>query len=112
MSIHKLEIVADRGELRLELRCTAAKGADCRMRPTDDRESWNVGDPGLVEGDCWAVDYIVAGGFEDSVFMQQEGVIASIPVTVAYDEAVVLAIALPESERLEGLDIEGDVDRG
>jgi len=96
MSVHKLEIVANGGELRLELRCTAVKGADCRQRPLDDRESWNVGDPGLVDGDCWAVDYIAAGGFSDSVFMYEDGVVASVAVNVDYEEAVNLSLALDD----------------
>ena len=104
MSVHKLVVVADCGELRLELRCTAARGADCRQRPIDDRESWNVGDPGLVDGDCWAVDYIAAGGFADSVFMHEDGVVASVAVNVDYDEGVNLSLAL-EDTPLEGMSL-------
>jgi hypothetical protein len=106
MSVHKLEVVAEGGELRFELRCTATAGADCRMRPTDDRESWSVGDPGLVPGECWAVDYIAAGTFEEFAQVNPEGVIASLPVSVEYDEAVAITVVpehtmLPEPPPIE-----------
>ena len=47
---HYLTIDDGWGELRLKLVCTATPDSPCRMRPSDDRETWNDGDPDLTAG--------------------------------------------------------------
>ena len=76
--------------------CTATPGSPCRKRPADDRESWSYNDPDLIDGDCWAVEWVEAVGLE--AMTSADGVTwPTIPVTVEYDEGVVLAPAATES---------------
>ena len=81
---------------RLVLVCTATPGSDCRKRPTDDRETWQFDDPDLADGDCWAVDWIEAAGWDDSVRNDGDPALwPRIPVTVHYDEGVIVTPANP-----------------
>ena len=77
---------------RLALVCTATPDAPCRMRPDDDtRESWHHGDPDLTPGHpCWAVEWAEDGGWE-TVAAAGGATWPRIPVTVEYDEGVVIA---------------------
>ena len=78
---------------RLVLVCTATPGSDCRKRPTDDRETWQVDDTDLVDGECWAAEWVDAAGWDDSVRADAapDGTPwPRIPVTVHYDEGVVV----------------------
>ena len=92
---HHLEI--DFGMMsgpELRLVCTATPGSPCRMRPADDRESWSYDDPDLIDGECWAVEWVEGGGME--TMASADGVTwPTIPVTVEYDEGVVLAPVAP-----------------
>jgi hypothetical protein len=89
---HAIELYAENGEIRPRLVCTAAPDAPCRKRPTVERDSWNDEDPDLTPGHpCWAIEWVEAAGFEDGVaWGSRDGVIASIPVRVSYDEGVYL----------------------
>jgi len=107
MSVHKLQIVEESGEVSLKLVCSAVPGATCRRRPTDDREEWSVDDPDLVlvDGDCWAVEWVSAVGWEDAVRMGDgTGVVVSVPVDVGYEEGVLLSVASADPE-LDGLEL-------
>ena len=90
---HHLVIDTTCGEPTLTLVCTAAKGAGCRMRPPegDDRETWRPDDPDLIDGECWAVEWISEGGWEDSVRCADGAKFPRIPVEVTYDEGVWIA---------------------
>lgn len=82
-TVHHIAIEWDE-EPRLRLTCSAAPGAPCRMRPADDRETWYVGDPDLVDGDCWAVEWVEAGGWESVGWQGRD--IPPIPVVVDFGE--------------------------
>lgn len=99
MSEHAIEVVSEYGELSLKLVCHAVPGSPCRMRPPegDDRESWSFDDPGLVPGECWAVEWQHDVGFVDGVRTTDTGTVAdgvawaSIPVAIEYDECVMVS---------------------
>src|SRR5574343_6498 len=94
---HHLEIDASdhHSAPRLVLVCTAAPGSGCRKRPTDD-------------GDRWAVDFIDAAGWDDGVRADDfDGTPwpsitqwPRIPVTVHYDEGVIVAPIGPPDHTL------------
>jgi len=108
MSAHAIEIIAEDYELRLRFVCHATPGADCRRRPPegDDRESWSPDDPGLVDGECWAVEWIREAGWDDSIIADgtrgKTEVWASLPVSVGYDEGVSVRPEMPHST-LDGI---------
>ena len=83
---HHLVIDTTCGEPTLTLVCTAAKGAECRMCPPegDDRGTWRAGDPDLIDGECWAVEWVSEGAK-----------FPRIPVEVTYDEGVWIAPVNP-----------------
>ena len=93
---HYLTIEDDWDELRLKLVCTATPDAPCRMRPSDDtREEWRDDDPDLTPGHpCWAVEWAEEGGWE-TVASADDAKWPRIPVTVEYDEGVVIAPVAP-----------------
>lgn len=106
---HYVVIDTVAGEPTLRLVCTAAPGAPCRRRPADDTlEQWSADDPylDLVDGDCWAVEWIAAAGWEEGVKCAPDAVFPSWPVSIAYDEAVVIAPVTPHPT----LDFEGEAD--
>ena len=83
-----------RGEVVLDLICTAAPGADCRKRPADPtREEWSVDDPDLIDGECWAVEWVTEGGWETVATDHAE--LGRIPVAVEYDEGVLVFPVAP-----------------
>lgn len=81
----------------LALVCTAAPGAPCRKRPPDDRERWSYNDPDLVDGECWAIEWIDAAGWDDSVRTDGGGR-WSLPVDVTYDEGVIVTPILDDAQ--------------
>ena len=94
---HYLTISDDWDELRLKLVCTATPDAPCRMRPSDDRETWNYGDPDLTAGhECWAVEWAEMGGWETVAAADGVTTWPRIPVSVECDEGVVIAPILPQ----------------
>jgi|GEM_PF-4316503 len=100
MSVHALQIVSDCGELSIALVCRAVAGADCRMRPPigDDREEWDVGDRGLVDGPCWAIEWVEATSIADGLmFADGDGVVLAADVDVNYDEGVMVTLAAPQT---------------
>jgi hypothetical protein len=105
---HNIEVVAQDSELHLRFVCRAVSGAPCRRRPPagDDRESWSADDPTLVDGSCWAVDWVEAVGLTDGIIAgDTRGVTetwGSIPVDLSYDEAVVIAPVAPHTTLLDG----------
>ena len=73
-----------------------AKGAECRMRPVNADEldqGWY--DLTFEDGECWAVEWISAGGWEDSVRCPDGAKFPRIPVEVTYDEGVWIAPVNP-----------------
>ena len=92
---HHLEI--DFGMMsgpELRLICTATPGSPCRIRPADDREHWHHDDPDLIDGECWAVEWVECVGME--TMASADGVTwPTIPVTVEYDEGPVIAPIAP-----------------
>lgn len=91
---HHLEIDFGMRGPELRLVCTATPGSPCRMRPADDRETWSYNDPDLIDDECWAVEWVEGGGME--TMASADGVTwPTIPVTVEYDEGVVLAPVAP-----------------
>ena len=102
---HYLTISDDWDELRLKLVCTATPDAHCRMRPSDDRETWNDGDPDLTAGhECWAVEWAEMGGWETVAAADGVTTWPRIPVSVERDEGVVIAPILPQPILFEGAD--------
>ncbi len=88
--------IDDDDELRLRLVCTATPDAPCRKRPSDDRETWDDYDPDLTSGNpCWAVEWAEEGGWE-SVAGADGVEWPRIPVTIEYDEGVLVAPVFPE----------------
>ena len=85
---------------RLVLVCTATPGSDCRKRPTDDREAWQPDDPDLIDGECWAAEWVSAAGWDDSVRPDalSDAPWPHIPVIVHYDEGVIVAPIPPRRE--------------
>ena len=98
-AVHHLVIDTKFGEPVLRLVCTATKGADCRLKPTnaDELESWYVGDPDLTFEDapCWAVEWIEDAGWDDGVRCAAGAKFPSWPVEITYDEGVVIAPVEP-----------------
>ena len=93
---HYLTIDADWDELRLKLVCTATPDAPCRMRPSDDRETWHDDDPDLTAGhECWAVEWAEAGGWE-TVAAADGAQWPRIPVSVECDEGAIIAPIAPQ----------------
>jgi hypothetical protein len=80
-----------RGEVVvLNLICTAPPGADCRKRPAEPRETWSLDDPDLIDGECWAVEWVDAVGWWDAVGTDHTE-IGRIPVAVEYGECVIVS---------------------
>lgn len=106
MSTHAIEVVSEYGELSLRLICHAAKGALCRMRPADlDVEEWSTDYEGdLIDTECWAVEYVAAAGFEDAIRTRETGVLASVPISVGYDECVLIS-TVDEGPMLDGIEV-------
>lgn len=101
MSDHVIQVVADDGELRFDLVCNAPEDAWCRRRPSEYQEDqwvdeWIDTDPDLVDGPCWAVEWIDAAGLE-GMRAEGVGVWVTIPVEVSYDEGVVVVPASASS---------------
>jgi len=79
------------GELHLEFVCTAAPDAPCRMRPSVMRDSWQYGDPDLTPcHECWAVEFIQDCGWEDAVRSAPDISWPKIPITIGFDDGVVI----------------------
>lgn len=87
MSDHAIQVVAEGGELVLRLVCTAPVGAPCRRRSPEGY--------GSKDDDCWAEEWASEAGWE-SVFAMEDGVWASVPVGISYDDGVDVTPAPPE----------------
>lgn len=92
-SYHSIQLVIEDGELHRRFVCTAPGDASCRRRPEDfedGRESWTAEEATRAGFPCWAVDWVEAVGIEDALYMDGESgtVLASVPVSIAYDEGV------------------------
>ena len=93
---HHLTIEEGFDGLRLKLDCTATPDAPCRMRPSDDRETWNDDDPDLTAGhECRAVEWAEDGGWE-TVAAADDVTWPRIPVSVECDEGVIIAPIAPQ----------------
>lgn len=98
-TVHYLKVFGESdGHLTMKFICTATPDAYCRQRPEDPSiEHWDVNDPNvvLVPGECWAAEWIEACGMEDAIVVENEVVFAQIPVSVSYDEGVILDTIAP-----------------
>jgi hypothetical protein len=82
-------------EPRLKLECTAAAGAECRMRPADGREEYYLDDPDLVDGGkCWAVEWVEDGGW-DTIQCEEGEEFPRIPIEITNDDGPVIHPAAP-----------------
>ncbi|MFC7431004.1 MULTISPECIES: hypothetical protein [unclassified Agrococcus] len=105
MSNHFVQLVIDGGELHTAFVCTAPGDAVCRRRPSDfddvQRESWAAAEATKAGYPCWAEDWVEAVGLPDAIAARPDGVLASVPVSIRYDEGVHIT---PESSNSEGSD--------
>lgn len=96
--VHFIELYADRGEIAPRLVCTATPDAYCRRRPVDrDIETWDDDTETTPGHECWATEWIDAGGWDSLTWAPESGVLASVPVHVSYDHRGVLVepVVLP-----------------
>jgi hypothetical protein len=91
---HRIEVFSHSRELSLRLVCYAPAEANCKKRPADTSVSfwdgdWEDADQGefVYTDKCWAIEYEEDGGWE-SLFTVTDGVWASVPVSVAYNDGV------------------------
>lgn len=95
MSVHHLQLVAEDGEIRPRLTCTATPDSPCRRRPVDpDRESWTDADETTPGHECWAVEWAEDGGWE--TITAADGILSSVDVEVTYEEGVVVDLTPPQ----------------
>ena len=97
MRTHHLQLVAEDGEIRPRLTCTATPDALCRRRPVDpdlDQESWTDEDETTPGHECWAVEWAEARGWD--TVTAADGILSSVDVEVTYDEGVVVDLAPPQ----------------
>lgn len=89
---HHVQLVIESGELHPRFVCTAPEDADCRRCPEDfdrrNQESWSSAEATKNGYPCWAVDWIDVVGIEDAIICPADQVLASVPVTISYDEGV------------------------
>lgn len=104
MSEHVVEVVAEFGELNLRFVCNAVAGSPCRRRPAEkDWNEWPENYQGeMVDSDCWAAEWVSECGWE-SIMPNKDGVYASIPVSISYDDGVVVT----QVESQTSLDLNG-----
>lgn len=95
MSVHHLELVAEDGEIRPRLTCTATPDAPCRRRPVDpDQESWTDEDETTPGHECWAVEWVEYAGWD--TVTAADGILSSVDVEVSYEEGVVVDLTPPQ----------------
>lgn len=97
-AVHFLEVTVEESrDPRLDLVCTAEVGAACRRRPPaeDKRERWNDDDPDLIDGACWAVEFVDAYSLSDTAWCGNDATLARIPVAIDYDEGLILSPVVP-----------------
>lgn len=87
---HHVELKIEGGELHRGFTCTAPEDASCRRRPKDhdQRESWTAEEATEMGFPCWAADWVSAVGIEDAIIGYPDRVLASVPVTISYEEGV------------------------
>lgn len=87
---HHVNLIIDQGELHRSFTCTAPEDAPCRRRPPEpeERESWTAEGATVPGAQCWAVEWVEAVGIEDALSGYPDRVLASVPVTISYDEGV------------------------
>lgn len=94
---HYVQLVVEGGGLMHRFVCTAPDDAACRRRPDDfedgARESWTAEEAVNTGYPCWAADWVDAIGVDDAVLITPEGVLASVPVDIHYDEGVTARVA-------------------
>jgi len=92
MSEHVIQVVAEFGELNMKFVCNAVAGSPCKRRPANqDLDEWPHDYEGemIENAECWAAEWVSAGGWE-SIMPDVDGIYASIPVTVDYDDGVIV----------------------
>ncbi|MGO2188223.1 MAG: hypothetical protein ACTH4Y_08255 [Microbacterium gubbeenense] len=90
---HYVELTVQGSELHPRFRCDAPEDAFCRRRPPrhaeTGQESWTEEEAEVPGHDCWAEEWIAAVGIDDALRMDAaDGVLASVPVDIRYDEGV------------------------
>lgn len=95
MSTHHLQLIAEDGEIRPRLTCTATSDAVCRRRPVDpDQESWTDEDETTPGHQCCAVEWAEDAGWD--TVTAADGILSSVDVEVTYDEGVIVDLAPSE----------------
>lgn len=92
MSGHMLDVHMEYGSPSVSLRCLMPPDAPCRRRPPDyeNRESWSLDESTETGHVCWAVEWIDLAGQECISVDSHHGLLASVPVTLVYDEGPVV----------------------
>ena len=87
---HHVELKLEGGELHRGFTCTAPEDAFCRRRPSvPDLESWTADEATDPGHPCWAVEWVTAVGIEDAIIgTVDDQVLASVPVTITFEEGV------------------------
>ncbi len=88
---HFVELKIEGEKLQRGFKCTMPADAPCRRRPKDHelRESWTEEESTESGLACWAVEWVDAVGIEEAIFGGEfDGVLASVPVSIAYEECV------------------------
>ncbi|GAB2519643.1 hypothetical protein FB385_2669 [Paramicrobacterium agarici] len=89
---HYVELVIEGGELHRRFRCTAPADAWCRRRPPEpDAERWTHEEATEPGHECWAVEWVELAGIEDAITGADQ-VLASVPVSIVYDEGVAIEL--------------------
>ena len=95
---HHLTLTVEHGELRRGFTCSAPPDALCRRRPVDEyAEFWTAEEATEPGHQCWATEWIDQIGIDYGLLVTGGGVLASVPVTIAYDHGV-RATPIPEEE--------------
>lgn len=87
---HHVELKIEGGELHRGFTCSAPEDAPCRRRPPEpeERESWTAEEATVPGAQCWAVEWVEAVGIEDALRGYPDRVLASVPVSISYDDGV------------------------
>lgn len=79
MSGHMIDVHMEDGSPSVSIRCLMPPDAPCRRRPSD-----------YANHVCWAVEWVDLAGQECINVDSHHGLLASVPVTLVYDEGPVV----------------------
>lgn len=96
--LHAIKVSFDPDGPRATIVCNAIEGAPCRMRPADDSvEEWASDYDGemIDNGECWAVEWLEAAGWEGVIVHPTNEAILTLPVKTGYDGGLEVTILSP-----------------